>query len=169
MPENETWDYALSIPNDVRAVTVCRRTLRLILTLHGLIGLADTAEPLAAELVSNAVRHTTGPAALRVRRTRDGAVWIAAWDTDPAPPAHRDRWTKGRTMPYPRRAAGDWDSSRPAQTSGAGSRQPGSGPGGNTSGVSSAPACRVTIRSRHLVEGLINRHVIDSNPSYTPM
>ncbi|MFF5756281.1 hypothetical protein ACFY7A_12640 [Streptomyces longwoodensis] len=34
---------ALSIPNDVRAVTVCRRTLRLILTLHGLIGLADTA------------------------------------------------------------------------------------------------------------------------------
>ncbi|MFI1000653.1 ATP-binding protein [Streptomyces galbus] len=70
----------------MRAVTVCRRTLRLILTLHGLIGLVDTAELLAAELVSNAVRHTEGPAALRVRRTREGAVWIAAWDTDPAPP-----------------------------------------------------------------------------------
>jgi anti-sigma regulatory factor (Ser/Thr protein kinase) len=86
MPENETWDYVLSIPNDVRAVTVCRRTLRMILTLHGLIGLVDTAELLAAELVSNAVRHTEGPAALRVRRTREGAVWIAAWDTDPTPP-----------------------------------------------------------------------------------
>jgi anti-sigma regulatory factor (Ser/Thr protein kinase) len=86
MPENETWDYTLYIPNDLRAVTVCRRTLRLILTMHGLIGLVDTAELLAAELVSNAVRHTKGPAALRVRRTAQGVVWIGAWDTDPAPP-----------------------------------------------------------------------------------
>jgi len=82
----ETWDYTLSIPNDLRGVTVCRRTLRLILTLHGLIGLVDTAELLAAELVSNAVRHTKGPAALRVRRTPEGMVWIGAWDADPAPP-----------------------------------------------------------------------------------
>ncbi|POX56149.1 ATP-binding protein [Streptomyces sp. Ru71] len=86
MSENETWDYTLYLPNDPRAVTVSRRTLRLILTLHGLIGLVDTAELLAAELVANAVRHTKGPAALRVRRTREGAVWIGAWDTDPAPP-----------------------------------------------------------------------------------
>ncbi|WP_262505640.1 ATP-binding protein [Streptomyces sp. TRM68367] len=51
-----------------------------------LAGLVDTAELLAAELVSNAVRHTKGPAALRVRRTVQGVVWIGAWDTDPAPP-----------------------------------------------------------------------------------
>ncbi|MEU6087769.1 ATP-binding protein [Streptomyces sp. NPDC047085] len=82
----ETWDYTLYIPNDLRAVTVCRRTLRLILTLHGLIGLVDTAELLATELVANAVRHTKGPAALRVRRTTEGVIWIGAWDTDPAPP-----------------------------------------------------------------------------------
>ncbi|MGV9343323.1 ATP-binding protein [Streptomyces spiralis] len=89
MPENEpteSWDYTLYIPNDIRAVTVCRRTLRLILTMHGLIGLVETAELLATELVSNAVRHTKGPAALRVRRTPDGVVWIGVWDTDPAPP-----------------------------------------------------------------------------------
>ncbi|MEU0253049.1 ATP-binding protein [Streptomyces sp. NPDC006184] len=86
MPEKESWDYTLYIPNDLRAVTVCRRTLRLILTMHGLIGLVDTAELLAAELVSNAVRHTEGPAALRVRRSPEGPVWIGAWDTDPAPP-----------------------------------------------------------------------------------
>ncbi|MER6024594.1 ATP-binding protein [Streptomyces sp. NPDC001851] len=86
MPDNETWDYTLYIPNDLRAVTVCRRTLRLILTLHGLIGLVDTAELLATELVSNAVRHTKGPAALRIRRSPEGVVWIGAWDTDPAPP-----------------------------------------------------------------------------------
>ncbi|MGM9466797.1 ATP-binding protein [Streptomyces murinus] len=86
MPESESWDYTLCIPNDPRAVTVSRRTLRLILTLHGLIGLVDTAELLAAELVSNAVRHTKGPAALRVRRTQEGVVWIGAWDTDPQSP-----------------------------------------------------------------------------------
>lgn len=57
----ETWDYTLYIPNDLRAVTVCRRTLRLILTMHGLIGLVDTAELLATELVANAVRHPKGP------------------------------------------------------------------------------------------------------------
>jgi anti-sigma regulatory factor (Ser/Thr protein kinase) len=82
----ETWDYTLYIPNDLRAVTVCRRTLRLILTMHGLIGLVDTAELLATELVANAVRHTKGPAALRVRRTAEGVIWVGAWDTDPAPP-----------------------------------------------------------------------------------
>ena len=82
----ETWDYTLYIPNDLRAVTVCRRTLRLILTMHGLIGLVDTAELLATELIANAVRHTKGPAALRVRRSPEGAVWIGAWDTDPEPP-----------------------------------------------------------------------------------
>ncbi|GAA2735512.1 ATP-binding protein [Streptomyces nogalater] len=86
MPENETWDYTLYIPNDLRAVTVCRRTLRVILAMHELTALADTAELLATELVSNAVRHTKGPAAMRVRGSAEGLVWIGAWDTDPEPP-----------------------------------------------------------------------------------
>ncbi|MFF9816945.1 ATP-binding protein [Streptomyces sp. NPDC014006] len=86
MPENEPWEYVLHIPNDVRAVTVCRRTLRLILTMHGLIGLVDVAELLATELVSNAVRHTKGPAALRVRWAPPGTLRIGAWDADPEPP-----------------------------------------------------------------------------------
>ncbi|MFI7411316.1 ATP-binding protein [Streptomyces sp. NPDC049627] len=87
MPETESepWEYTLYIPNDLRAVTVSRRTLRLILTLHGLINLVDTAELLAAELVSNAVRHTKGPAALRVRWSA-GVLRIGAWDADPEPP-----------------------------------------------------------------------------------
>jgi anti-sigma regulatory factor (Ser/Thr protein kinase) len=85
MPENEPWEYTLYIPNDVRAVTVSRRTLRLILTIHGLISLVDTAELLAAELVANAVRHTKGPAALRVRWAA-GVLRIGAWDADPEPP-----------------------------------------------------------------------------------
>ncbi|KUL25922.1 ATP-binding protein [Streptomyces regalis] len=87
MPENEPepWEYWLYLPNDLRAVTISRRTLRLILTMHGLIGLVDVAELLATELVSNAVRHTKGPAALRVRWSA-GVLRIGAWDTDPEPP-----------------------------------------------------------------------------------
>ncbi|KOG43126.1 ATP-binding protein [Streptomyces resistomycificus] len=87
MPENqaEPWEYCLYIPNDLRAVTVSRRTLRLILTMHGLIRLVDVAELLAAELVSNAVRHTKGPAALRVCWSA-GVLRIGAWDADPEPP-----------------------------------------------------------------------------------
>ncbi|MFE9925733.1 ATP-binding protein [Streptomyces sp. NPDC005774] len=81
----DPWEYCLYIPNDPRAVTISRRTLRLILTMHGLIRLVDTAELLAAELVSNAVRHTKGPAALRVRWSA-GVLRIGAWDADPAPP-----------------------------------------------------------------------------------
>ncbi|MER5913325.1 ATP-binding protein [Streptomyces sp. NPDC001982] len=91
MPESEPWEYCLYIPNDVRAVTVSRRTLRLILTLHGLIGLVDVAELLAAELVSNAVRHTKGPAALRLR-WREGVLRIGAWDADPEPPEPPRAW-----------------------------------------------------------------------------
>ncbi|MFJ8792932.1 ATP-binding protein [Streptomyces sp. NPDC102462] len=87
MPENvpEPWEYCLYIPNDLRAVTVSRRTLRLILTVHGLISLVDVAELLATELVSNAVRHTKGPAALRVRWSA-GVLRLGAWDADPEPP-----------------------------------------------------------------------------------
>jgi anti-sigma regulatory factor (Ser/Thr protein kinase) len=86
MPGNEAWEYSLYIPNDLRAVTISRRTLRLILTMHGLISLVDVAELLAAELVSNAVRHTKGPAALRVRWSPPGTLRIGAWDADPEPP-----------------------------------------------------------------------------------
>ncbi|MFF2994778.1 ATP-binding protein [Streptomyces sp. NPDC057950] len=82
----EAWEYTLTIPNDLRAVTVSRRTLRLILTAHGLIGLVDVAELLATELVSNAVRHTKGPAALRVRWAPPGTLRLGAWDADPEPP-----------------------------------------------------------------------------------
>ena len=86
MPEIGPWEYTLYVPNDPRAVTISRRTLRLVLTMHGLIRLVDTAELLAAELVSNAIRHTKGPAALRVRWSA-GVLRIGAWDANPEPPA----------------------------------------------------------------------------------
>ena len=116
MPETEIqepWEYTLYIPNDPRAVTVCRRTLRLILTLHGLIRLVDTAELLAAELVSNAVRHTKGPAALRVRWSA-GVLRLGAWDADPEPPEPPKAWERlvesedGRGLALVRACADQW-------------------------------------------------------------
>ena len=82
----EAWEYTLTIPNDLRAVTVSRHTLRLVLTAHELGRFLDVAELLATELVSNAVRHTKGPAALRVRWSPPGTLRIGAWDADPEPP-----------------------------------------------------------------------------------
>ncbi|MEV1022296.1 ATP-binding protein [Streptomyces sp. NPDC050264] len=88
MPESgpEPWEYTVYFPNDARAVTVCRRTLRLILTLHGPPQLAEMAELLATELATNAVRHTKGPAGLRLH-FKDGVLRIGVWDADPKPPA----------------------------------------------------------------------------------
>ncbi|MEV6173933.1 ATP-binding protein [Streptomyces sp. NPDC051954] len=113
MPENEPWEYSLYIPNDPRAVTVCRRTVRLILTMHGLIRLVDTAELVATELVSNAVRHTKGPAALRLR-WRGGVLRIGAWDAAPQPPEPPSRMgdlvdaEEGRGLALVRACADVW-------------------------------------------------------------
>ncbi|MFF2406252.1 ATP-binding protein [Streptomyces sp. NPDC058092] len=86
MSTDAPWEYTLYIPHDPRAVTVSRRTLRLILTLHGLLPLSETAELVATELVGNAVRHTKGPAALRLRWA-GRVLRIGVWDADPTPPA----------------------------------------------------------------------------------
>ncbi|MEW2400915.1 ATP-binding protein [Streptomyces sp. NPDC046862] len=80
------WEYTLYIPNDPRAVRISRRTLRDILTTHHLPALIEPAELLASELLSNAIRHTKGPAALKIRRS-GSSFRLGAWDTDPAPPA----------------------------------------------------------------------------------
>ncbi|MFF1598299.1 ATP-binding protein [Streptomyces mirabilis] len=89
MPEPQTgpvpWEYTIYIPNDPRAVAICRRTVRLILTAHDLPHFTEAAELLATELVTNAVQHTKGPAALRLR-AENGTLRIGVWDADPAPP-----------------------------------------------------------------------------------
>ncbi|MEV0113479.1 ATP-binding protein [Streptomyces sp. NPDC050844] len=113
MPESDPpWEYTLYVPNDLRAVTICRRALRLILTLHCLSQLTDLAELLATELVSNAVRHTKGPAALRLRYS-DGVLRIGAWDADPTPPAPPLRTAdvdaeQGRGLDLVRACADGW-------------------------------------------------------------
>lgn len=107
------WEYTLQIPNDPRAVTISRRTLRLILTMHGLITLVDTAELLATELVSNAVQHTEGRAALHVRWSA-GVLRLGAWDANPEPPEPPQPWDhltskeNGRGLALVRACADQW-------------------------------------------------------------
>ncbi|MFE6159137.1 ATP-binding protein [Streptomyces sp. NPDC056486] len=78
------------MPHDPRAPRIARQTLRAVLSGYGLGELTDTAELLTSELVTNAYRHTGGPAALRLRglpgrRGVRGArgVRVGVWDTDP--------------------------------------------------------------------------------------
>ncbi|MDQ0992011.1 ATP-binding protein [Streptomyces sp. V3I7] len=80
-----TWEYTLYVPHDPRAVGICRRALADILTSHQLPTLVDPAQLLASELLGNAIRHTAGPAALKLRGS-GSSLRLGAWDTDPAPP-----------------------------------------------------------------------------------
>ncbi|MEU6766890.1 ATP-binding protein [Streptomyces sp. NPDC046853] len=82
---DEPWEYTLYVPHDLRAVTIGRRALRLVLAAHGLPHLAEVAELVATELLSNALRHTKGPAALRLRWA-GRVLRIGVWDGDPTPP-----------------------------------------------------------------------------------
>lgn len=63
------WEYELHFPRDPRAPAIARLTLRAVLHAHGLDGLVDRAELLTSELATNSVRHTRGPASVRLRWT----------------------------------------------------------------------------------------------------
>ncbi|MEV0525353.1 ATP-binding protein [Streptomyces sp. NPDC050439] len=91
----EDWSYALHLPHDPRAPRIARHTLRAVLSGYGLGELTDPAELLTSELVTNAYRHTRGPAALRLRGLPGGregrGVRVGVWDTNPHVPPLFDR------------------------------------------------------------------------------
>lgn len=60
-------DNVTLLDDDPRAPGVARVTLRAVLIELGLAGLADRAELLLSELVTNSVRHTRGPASMRLQ------------------------------------------------------------------------------------------------------
>ncbi|MFF4408939.1 ATP-binding protein [Streptomyces sp. NPDC001262] len=82
----DDWEYTLQVPPDPMAPCIARRTLRTIFEEHGFLELADTAELLTSELVTNAYRYSDGPASVRVKREGD-RVRVAVWDTNPRLPA----------------------------------------------------------------------------------
>ncbi|MEU8778966.1 ATP-binding protein [Streptomyces sp. NPDC048606] len=85
IPYAEPWEYELHFPRDPRAPGVARTTLRAVLGAHGLAELADRAEPLASELATNSVRHTKGPASVRLRWTWP-VLRVSVSDTSPVFP-----------------------------------------------------------------------------------
>ncbi|MGX5184901.1 ATP-binding protein [Streptomyces avermitilis] len=68
------------------------RHLRAVLAGHGLTRLTDTAELVTSELVTNAYRHTTGPATLRLRALAGARLRVSVWDANPhiPPPFDKD-------------------------------------------------------------------------------
>ena len=104
----KSWEYTLYVPNDPRAVRICRRTLRDLHTTHQLPTLIEPAQHHASELLGNANRHTEGPAALKVRQSGP-SFRLGAWDTDPTPPATTpDPSTSGHGLRIVDAYADDW-------------------------------------------------------------
>ncbi|MFG3088316.1 ATP-binding protein [Streptomyces antibioticus] len=95
-----TWAYSLQLPHDPRAARIARVTLRAVLAGHGMSELKDTAEVLATELVTNAYRHSTGPATLRLRGIGRGRIRVSVWDANPYIPSPFDR-RSGASRPAP--------------------------------------------------------------------
>ncbi|MFJ2257725.1 ATP-binding protein [Streptomyces sp. NPDC087844] len=85
-PPPVAWECHLHLTNDPRAARIARQTIRTVLVGYGYASeLADTAELLTSELVSNAVKHSDGPVTVRLR-TRDGVVRIGVMDNHPELP-----------------------------------------------------------------------------------
>ncbi|MFF5535588.1 ATP-binding protein [Streptomyces cinerochromogenes] len=83
----DTWVYALRLPHDPRAARVARMTVRAVLNGHGRHEVLDAVELLTSELVTNAYRHTHGPASLRLTALADGRLRVGLWDSHPRIPA----------------------------------------------------------------------------------
>ncbi|MFB8773104.1 ATP-binding protein [Streptomyces broussonetiae] len=100
------WVYALRLPHDPRAARVARMTVRAALTGHGRHEVIDVVELLTSELVSNAYRHTKGPASLRLTALGDGRLRVGVWGTSPHIPAPCDRPPGERSPSVPVDAVG---------------------------------------------------------------
>ena len=97
----DTWVYALRLPHDPRAARVARMTVRAVLSGHGRPEVLDAVELLASELVSNAYRHTGGPASLRLTALAGGRIRVAVWDSHPRIPAPFGEPPKYQLPPLP--------------------------------------------------------------------
>ncbi|GGK48756.1 ATP-binding protein [Streptomyces flaveus] len=87
----DTWSYALRLPHDPRAARVARMTVRAVLNGHGMSELLDVTELLTSELVTNAYRHTKGPASLRLTALDDERLRVGVWGSSSHIPAPFDR------------------------------------------------------------------------------
>jgi anti-sigma regulatory factor (Ser/Thr protein kinase) len=80
-----------TFPADPGAVRAARTAVRDRLAAWSLDGLADVAALLVSELVTNALRHATGPIGVRLVRPGavDGVLLVEVSDPLPDPPRER--------------------------------------------------------------------------------
>ncbi|WP_406219631.1 ATP-binding protein [Streptomyces canus] len=80
-----------TFPADPGAVRAARTAVRDRLATWNLDGLADVAALLVSELVTNALRHATGPIGVRLVRPEavDGVLLVEVSDPLPDPPRER--------------------------------------------------------------------------------
>ncbi len=139
-----------SFPAEPGAVRTARAAVRG--QLHGwdLDCLADLAALLVSELVTNSLRHATGPIGVRLVRPGglDGALLVEVSDPLPDPPRERVARSRTRTDAVcnwspERHAAGGPVPARTERPSGSNWRCPGEGGArGGSRGVGRTPGCR---------------------------
>ncbi|MFI9200436.1 ATP-binding protein [Streptomyces sp. NPDC053048] len=115
------WTYTLELPHDPRSPGVARLALRAVLHSHGMSDVADVAELLASELVTNAYEHTDGPCSVRLRGRVGERVRVTVWDTSPVVPSERSGGADseaGRGLMLVRQWADEWGSCRQASRHG---------------------------------------------------
>ncbi|MGX5189135.1 ATP-binding protein [Streptomyces avermitilis] len=82
------WDASWPLQRELTSVRLARRTVTAQLGEWNLEDLADTAELLVSEVVTNALRHTRGPLRLNLQ-VRGSRLRCEVEDTDPAGPVRR--------------------------------------------------------------------------------
>ena len=109
-PPDDDWQYSLQVPCDPRSPGVARSTVRSVLRGHGLPHLTDTAVLLTSELVTNAVRYSSSPPMVLVKR-RGTQLRVSVWDSAP-PTSVVGQWSPhevcGRGLFLVRQLADDW-------------------------------------------------------------
>jgi anti-sigma regulatory factor (Ser/Thr protein kinase) len=85
--DNAEWTF----PADPTAVRTARTVVRSQLRTWGLDSLCDVTALLVSELVTNALRHATGPIGVRLVRPSEplGALLVEVSDPLPNPPLER--------------------------------------------------------------------------------
>ncbi|MET7604815.1 ATP-binding protein [Streptomyces avermitilis] len=82
------WDASWPLQRELTSVRLARRMVTAQLGEWNLEDLADTAELLVSEVVTNALRHTRGPLRLNLQ-VRGTHLRCEVEDTDPAGPVRR--------------------------------------------------------------------------------
>ncbi|MER6074167.1 ATP-binding protein [Streptomyces sp. NPDC001817] len=82
------WDASWPLPRDTASAGRARRLVTAQLSEWALTDLAETAELLVSEVVTNALRHTRGPLRLNLR-VRDARLTCEVEDTESAGPLRR--------------------------------------------------------------------------------